>query len=142
MRSLEEGWRLAQLQHVEQLSQIQALNEDDRIFIDYLHKIHGIDISNSSNMRDTAKSGIKAVVRDANEHYRDSQNPLIGTCLRLLQEVADTRLWNINLSMQYIELVEQSSSRSAVFFDQPNSLIFGLQAWWQRVQCIYHKLSK
>src|SRR5271163_3901965 len=98
MRSLEERWRLAQLQHVEQLSQIQALNEDDRIFIDYLHKIHGVDISNSSNMRDTAKSGIKAVVRDANERYRDSQNPLIGTCLRLLQEVADTRLWIINLS--------------------------------------------
>ena len=141
MRSLEERWRLAQLQHIEQLSQIQALNKDDRIFIDYLHKIHGVDISTSSDMRDAAKNGIEAILRDANEHYRNSQNPLIRTCLRLLQEVADTRLWTISLSMQYIELVEQSS-RGEVLFDQPNSLIFGLQAWWQRVQCIYHKLSK
>lgn len=141
MRSLEERWRLAQLQHVKQLSQIQALNEDDRIFIDYLHKIHGVDISTSSDMRDAAKRGIECILRDANGYYQNNQNPLVKTCLRLLQEVADTRLWTINLSMQYIELVEQNN-RNEVFFDQSNSLIFGLQAWWQRVQGIYQKLSK
>lgn len=141
MRSLEERWRLAQLQHIEQLSQIQTFDEDDRTFINYLHKIHGIDISTSPNMRDAVKSGIEAVLTEAREHYRDNKNPLVRTCLRLLQEVADTRLWTINLSMQYIEFVEQNN-RNEMIFNQTNPLLFGLQTWWQRVQGIYHKLSK
>ena len=132
---------MAQLQHVEQLSQMQALSEDDKIFINYLHQIHSIDISTGSDMKNVVKNGIGAILKDASEHYQDSTNPLVKTCIRLLHEVAETRMWTINLSMQYIELVERNS-RNEMILSQAGPLILGLQAWWQRVQGIYHKLSK